>query len=136
GLDPITTIAFGRAVSCVALLASTLKQGKEYVHASFTGRGLIERVVAECNGDGECRGYVSPPRVLEDQPAGTEAPESVGEAMGGAGLLSVTRGKPGDKSPYNAVIELQSGEIATDVARYLTDSEQIPSAVAAGVKLG
>lgn len=135
GLDPLTTIAFGRAVSCAALLASTLKQGKQYIHCSFAGRGLISRVVAECNGDGDCRGYVSPSRVLDDQPEGTVVPDSVGEAMGGAGLLTVTRGFPGDKSPYHAMIELMSGEIAADVARYLTESEQIPSAVAAGVKL-
>ncbi|MHA4915601.1 Hsp33 family molecular chaperone HslO, partial [Enterococcus faecium] len=37
--------------------------------------------------------------------------------------------------PYNGVSALQDGEIASDIARFLTDSEQIPSAVAAGVKL-
>lgn len=136
GLDPITTIAFGRAVSAAALLASTLKQGKDYVHCSFSGvGGMILRVVAECNGDGDCRGYVSPPRVLEDQPEGTEPPGSVGEAMGGAGTLTVTRGRPGESTPYSAVIELANAEIAADVARYLSESEQVPSAVAAGVKL-
>src|SRR5690606_42101328 len=34
-----------------------------------------------------------------------------------------------------AIAALENGEIATDMARYLTDSEQVPSAVAAGVKL-
>jgi len=135
GLDPITTIAVGRAISCAALLASTFKQGKEYVHCSFAGTGLLTKVVGECNGDGECRGFASPPRIMEDQPEGTPVPDTVGEAMGGAGMLTVTRGRPGDQSPYNAVLELQSGEIAADIARYLSDSEQIPSAVAAGVKL-
>lgn len=135
GLDPLTTIAFGRAIGCTALLASTLKQGKEYVHSSFTGTAMIKKVVAECNGDGDCRGYVTPPRILEDAPEGTEAPRSVGEAVGAGGLLTVTKGRPGDKSPYNAMIEIETGEIASDMARYLTYSEQVPSAVAAGVKL-
>lgn len=135
GLDPITTIAVGRAISCAALLASTFKQGKEYVHCSFAGVGLLTKVVAECNGDGECRGYASPPRIMEDQEEGTPVPDTVGEAMGGAGMLTVTRGRPGEQSPYHAVLELQTGEIAADIARYLSDSEQIPSAVAAGVKL-
>lgn len=135
GLDPLTTIALGRAISCTALLASTVKQGKEYVHTSFVGTALINKVIAECNGDGDCRGYVTPPRILEGAPEGTEAPETVGEAFGVGGLLTVTKGYPGDKAPYNAMTEIETGEIASDVARYLTYSEQVPSAVAAGVKL-
>ena len=57
------------------------------------------QVAVECNGDGDIRGYASPERVLEDQPEGTPAPESVGEAMGGGGLLTVTRGRPGEGAP-------------------------------------
>ncbi len=135
GLDPLTTIAVGRALSCAALLASTLKQGKEYVHLSFRADGIVERVVAECNGDGECRGYATPARILDALPEGGTVPDSVGEALGGQGLLTVTRAKPGDAAPYHAVSALLNGEIAADVARFLTESEQIPSAVAAGVKL-
>ena len=63
GLDPLTTIALGRAIGCVALLASTLKKGDEYIHATFQSEALIRRLVAECNGFGHCRGYVSPPRI-------------------------------------------------------------------------
>lgn len=137
GLDPLTTIAVGRAISCAALLASILKKGREYFHCSFIGEGgLLQKVVGECNGDGHCRGYASPARIGDVLPEGGHVPESVGEALGGAGRLSVTRGVPQeDALPYNAVIALHNGEIATDIAKYLTDSEQIPSAVAAGVKL-
>ena len=136
-LDPVTTIAVGRAVSCAALLASVLKSGQEYVHTMFAGEGgLLSKVIAECNGEGHCRGYSVPPRLLDVMVAGEEAPASVGEALGGKGLLTVTRGLPMEQGgPYNAVSALENGEIASDIARYLTDSEQIPSAVAAGVKL-
>lgn len=137
GLDPLTTIAVGRAISCAALLASVLKKGREYFHCSFIGEGgPLQKVVGECNGDGHCRGYASPSRLVDVLTAGMPIPQSVGEALGGAGRLSVTRGLPQeDAQPYNAVIALFDGEIATDVAKYLTESEQIPSAVAAGVKL-
>lgn len=137
GLDPLTTIAVGRAISCAALLASVLKKGREYFHLSFTGEGgLLHKVVGECNGEGHCRGYTSPARIADVLAPGQAVPLSVGEALGGAGRLSVTRGDPReDGMPYNAVIALFNGEIATDVAKYLTESEQIPSAVAAGVKL-
>jgi molecular chaperone Hsp33 len=134
-LDPLTTIAVGRAISCAALLASTLKAGKEYVHCSFAGEGVLARVIGECNGDGDCRGYTLPARIVDVIEPGGRVPESVGEAMGHRGVLTVTRGVATERLPYTAVSALENGEIATDVARYLTDSEQVPSAVAAGVKL-
>lgn len=135
-LDPMTTIALGRALSCAALLASTLKAGsRDYVHLSFASEGLLAKIVAECNGDGNSRGYAVPARLLDVFTPGTPLPESIGQATGGKGILTVTRGTPHERSPYNAVLPFQNGEIASDVARYLTDSEQIPSAVAAGVKL-
>jgi molecular chaperone Hsp33 len=134
-LDPLTTIAFGRAVSCAALLASTLKVGHEYVLCNFaSNEGPLQKVVAECNGQGDCRGYVSPPQIGLVLEAGDVIPASVGEAFGGTGLLTVTRGQPGQPG-RNAVCEFLHGEIASDMARFLTESEQIPSAVAAGVKL-
>lgn len=134
-LDPLTTIALGRALSCTALLASTLKLDDQYVHCNFSGAGgLISRVVAECNGQGDCRGYVSPSQIAALVDSAEAVPLTVGEAMGPIGHLTVTRGKPSTQ-PYNAVCDFLNGEIASDMARFLTESEQIPSAVAAGVKL-
>ena len=37
------------------------------------------------------------------------------------------------RQPYSGVVEIQSGEIADDIAYYLTSSDQIPSAVSLGV---
>lgn len=134
GLDPIATIALGRAFAVTALLASTLKLDHEYILCSFGSGGLLSKIVAECNGAGHCRGYANPAQIMEGQPAGTQVPESISQAVG-AGLLTVTKGRLGEAEPYRAVIDLASGEIAEDVARYLAESEQIPSAIAAGVKL-
>lgn len=39
------------------------------------------------------------------------------------------------REPYSGVVEIQSGEIADDIAYYLTSSDQIPSAVSLGVLL-
>lgn len=133
-LDPLTTIALGRALGSAALLASILKHPDEYVHLNFKGKGLLSQVLAECNGAGHCRGYTAPHSIAEALTEQDELPQSVGEAIGSEGVLVVTRGRYGQE-PYRAVSALQNGEIASDVARYLTDSEQIPSAVAAGVKL-
>ena len=134
-LDPLTTIAVGRAIAAAALLASTLKRGEDYIHCSFAGDGLLRKVIGECNGDGHCRGYAAPNQIALVMQPGDQVPETVGEALGGAnGALTVTRGRPGEP-PYHAVCNFLNGEIAADTARFLTESEQIPSAVAAGVKL-
>lgn len=134
GLDPIATIALGRAFASTALLASSLKLDHEFISCSFGAQGLLSKVVAECNGAGHCRGYAHPGQIMEGQAAGTQVPASISQALG-AGLLTVTRGRLGEAEPYRGVIDLVSGEIAEDVARYLAESEQIPSAIAAGVKL-
>lgn len=133
-LDPLTTIALGRALSSISLLASTLKNPKEYVHGVFSGDGPLSRIVAECNGNGECRGYCVPAQILEVVKDQSKIPDTIGKALG-SGNVSITRGKYGEVKQYSAVVELMNGEIASDIARFLTESEQIPSAVAAGVKL-
>lgn len=133
-LDPMTTIALGRAMSAMSLLASTLKHPDEYVHGVFAGTGPLAKIVAECNGAGHCRGYCMPLQLAVSVDDFSQIPATIGEALG-KGNLTITRGKYGDKNPYSAVVELLNGEIASDVARFLTESEQIPSAVAAGVKL-
>jgi len=135
-LDPITTIALGRAISCVAMLASTLKSEVDYLSCTWRGEGILEKVYAECNGAGDCRGYTTPESVAEELEIEELMPEKVGDVLGQVGTLTVSHGRrDGTSSPYSAVIEFMNGEIASDVARYLAESEQIPSAVAAGVKL-
>lgn len=136
GLDPITTIALGRAISCTAMLASTMKSEADFLSCSWSGAGILEKVYAECNGAGDCRGYTTPETVAYDLEEKGLIPESVSDVLGKTGTLTVTHGRrDGVTTPYTAVLEFSNGEIATDVARYLVESDQIPSAVAAGVKL-
>jgi molecular chaperone Hsp33 len=56
----------------------------------------------------------------------------VAGALGRAGFLTVTKDL-GLKEPYSGMVQLFSSEIAEDLAYYLTDSEQVPSAVGLGV---
>jgi molecular chaperone Hsp33 len=128
--SPTAATALGRALMGAVLLASGKKQG-ETVQLQFRGDGPLGPLTAIAQSDGRVRGFASRPDVdalLE------EAAVDVGRAVG-AGILSVVRSHPSWKEPYTGIVALESGEIAQDLARYLVDSEQTPSAVALGVIL-
>lgn len=130
GLSPIASAALGRALAGVALLSADLKTGK--ILLQINGKGPLGEILAECNYKGELRGTVRNPDVhLEIK--GKKLP--VGEAVGKNGFISVIKDL-GLKEIYQSSTKLVSGEIAEDLAYYLTVSEQIPSAVSLGVLIG
>ena len=53
----------------------------------------------------------------------------------GFGELSVVRHRPGRQRPYTGIVPIVAGEIAQDLALYLTESEQTPAAMGLGVRL-
>lgn len=124
GTSPIVSIALGRALSGAALLGSTLKQGQRLA-LKFEGNGPMRKVIAETDWDGAVRGTVAVPDAVAD---------SVPAALGRAGFLTVTKDLR-LKEPYSGMVQLSTSEIAEDIAYYLTDSEQIPSAMGLGVCL-
>lgn len=99
------------------------------VALKFTGNGPLRKIIVEAEGDGTVRGYVEVPRV--DLPP-RNGKLDVGGAIGREGYLTVTKDLR-LKEPYNGIVKLYTGEIASDIAFYLTESEQIPSAVGLGV---
>lgn len=54
----------------------------------------------------------------------------------GAGTLAVVRTQPLSPQPYTGTVEISSGEVAEDLAVYMSESEQTNSAVALGVQIG
>lgn len=52
-----------------------------------------------------------------------------------AGTVSVVRSHPTWREPYSGMVPIVSGEIAEDLAQYLSDSEQQRCALAAAVTL-
>ncbi len=75
-------------------------------------------------------GYVATP--MPDLSAGLDS-ISFSKSIG-AGLLTVFKDL-GTGEPYKSVTPLMNGEVASDLAYYLTTSEQIPSAVILGLNL-
>jgi molecular chaperone Hsp33 len=130
GLSPIASAALGRALAGIALLSADLKTRKMLLQ--INGNGPLGEILAEGNYKGELRGTVRNPNVyLEIK--GKKLP--VGEAVGKNGFISVVKDL-GLKEVYQSSTKLISGEIAEDLAYYLTVSEQIPSAVSLGVLVG
>jgi molecular chaperone Hsp33 len=128
GTFPTATAALGRALTGGELLGALLEPDQR-VALKFTGNGPLKKIIVEAEGDGTVRGYVEVPRV--DLPP-RNGKFDVGGALGTEGFLTVTKDLR-LKEPYNGVVKLYTGEIASDIAYYLTESEQIPSAVGLGV---
>ena len=128
---PNATVALGRTLTATALLSATLKpDSNQNISLIFSGSGPIGEIVAQADAKGNIRGYVSNP--LVDITADIDK-ISFSQTIG-AGFLTVTK-DIGMKEPYKSLLPLQTGEVASEIAYYLTTSEQIPSALILGLDL-
>ena len=124
GTLPTASAALGRALTAGTLLGAMLKTGQR-VALRFEGNGPLKKIIVEADSDGSVRGYVGVPQVdLLRADGGLD----VAGALGRAGFLTVAKDL-GLKEPYRGTTQLYTSEIAQDLALYLVESEQIPSAV-------
>ena len=128
GTYPTATAALGRALTGGGLMGALL-DGDQRVALKFEGDGPLKKIIVEAQSNGTVRGYVEQPEV-ELPPKNGKL--DVAGALGTQGYLTVTKDLQ-LKKPYMGVVKLYTGEIASDLAFYLTESEQIPSAVGLGV---
>lgn len=128
--DLTATVALGRLLSAGALLSSLLK-GKQRLALMVEGNGPLGKLSVETDAEGRIRGTVRNPVV--DLPPKEDRFDVAG-AIGRAGFLHVWKDL-GLKDPYQSMVQLQTSEIAEDLAWYLTSSEQVPSSVSLGVEL-
>jgi molecular chaperone Hsp33 len=132
GLAPTAAAAVGRLVTAAALLGSSLK-GPERLSLQIGGDGPIGTIAADAwmNADDliGVRGYARYP--LADLPLNALGKFDVAGVIG-RGQLQVTKSYEIGQ-PYVGVVPLETGEIAEDIAGYLSNSQQIPSVVALGV---
>jgi molecular chaperone Hsp33 len=80
--------------------------------------GPIKQVFALADGEGEVRGYTANPFV--DIQLNSQGKLDVAGAVG-KGFITVVRNNPFWKQPYTGITQIVSGEIAEDMAHYLTD---------------
>ena len=135
GLSPMAGAVMGRAIVGAILLSSLIKHGSDQkIGLKIEGDGPIGLVYVEVDGKGRVRGFVKNPDVpLFTKEVNGKTKLDIAKAVGN-GTLTVIKDL-GMGKPYIGVVPLVSGEIAEDIAYYLVQSEQIPSAVGIGVKL-
>jgi molecular chaperone Hsp33 len=127
---PSASIALGRTISAVALLAATLKPDTpQNITLRLNGTGPLREIQVQADSRGNIRGYVANPWIDLTE----SSPIDFSHAIG-AGFISVTKDL-GLKDPYTSLLPLTFGDIAKDISYYLTSSEQIPSALILGMCL-
>ena len=111
-LSPVAAAALGRTFTAAAYLCSWLKSEESTLSVSVAG---------------EHPDVILPPRA--------DGKLDVGGCVGKNGTLTVVR-DDGEKFPFVGTSPLVSGEIAEDFSSYFFYSEQRPTAIALGVRIG
>lgn len=132
-LSPVCAASLGRALTVCTFMSSTLKGEREKLSVTIAGNGLGGKITVCGNGNLQMRGYIDNPYV--DLPLNAKGKLDVGGCVGRQGRITVIRSM-GLKEPYTGTSRLVSGEIAEDFTAYYALSEQQPTAMALGVKIG
>jgi len=125
-LSPVAATALGRSLTAAALLLRFTTKNPGSLLLEVLGDGPLGKVQAEVNSEGHLRGTVGNAHV----PTPEDGSLSIAGAVG-QGLLRVTR--ESEHGNYSSHVELVTGEIGTDLAHFLEQSQQIRSAVLLGV---
>lgn len=126
---PVCAAALGRTASITGLMGLMLKEDQE-VTAKLIGDGPAGTITAIANAVGEVRATIENPFV--DLPLKANNKLDVAGAVGTSGTLQVIKNLH-LKEPFVGQSEIISGEIAEDFTYYFALSEQIPTAISAGV---
>ena len=124
-----SSAVLGRTLIAGVLLAGAELTDKEELTIRLLGDGPVGPTIVTAKSDLTVKGYVKNPHIA--LPPKENGHIDVKKAVG-KGWLEVTKDL-GLKEPYTGQVPIVSGEIAEDIAYYLTKSEQIPSAVGLSV---
>ncbi|MFS0673882.1 Hsp33 family molecular chaperone HslO [Ornithinibacillus sp. 179-J 7C1 HS] len=121
--------AMGRTMTISAMMGAMLK-GNDSLTVKVEGGGPIGAIVADANAEGEVRAYVTNPHV--DFELNAKGKLDVARAVGTTGSISIVKDL-GLREYFTGQTPIVSGEISEDFTYYFATSEQVPSAVGAGV---
>ncbi len=123
-LSLLNTVLLGRALTGAMLMASELK-GEERIQLRMEGNGPVGMLVAEANRVGEMRGYVQHPNAELDY---SKEDQELGNGIG-IGVMIFSKTLYNESNPRTSTVKLVKGDVTADLAHYMVQSEQIPSAV-------
>lgn len=132
-LTPLTAAALGRTLTVSTFMASNLKNDGDKLSVVVAGDGVGGKITVCGNGNLCMRGVIDNPEAT--LPLRADGELDVGGCVGRNGRITVTKSM-GLKEPYSGSSKLVTGEIAEDFTAYYAYSEQMPTAIALGVKIG
>ncbi|GAA0054193.1 UNVERIFIED_CONTAM: Hsp33 family molecular chaperone HslO [Streptococcus canis] len=125
-----STVALGRTLIANQLLAANQK-GDSKITVKVIGDSSFGHIISVADTKGHVKGYIQNTGVDIKKTATGEV--LVGPFMGNGHFVTII--DYGTGNPYTSTTPLITGEIGEDFAYYLTESEQIPSAVGLNVLL-
>ena len=129
--SPTAIAGFGRFLTAGLIMGASLK-GDDKLSLITDTDGPVNNMVVTADANGHIKGYLSNPQA--DLPLKPVVNQPDVANLIGKGSLRVIKDM-GLKEPYCGLSEIQTGEIATDIAYYYVTSEQTPTVIALGVDL-
>ena len=130
GTYPIATITLGRFL-CATLMMGAMLKDNQTITCILNGNGKLGTVFGQANAKGEVRGFVGDPMV--DLPL-VDNKWDIEGAVGSEGILNVIKNFDEEKS-FSSQVAINNGDVASIVATYFFNSEQLPTIVNLGVEL-
>jgi molecular chaperone Hsp33 len=111
------------------MMGYDLKADDEMISLKINSSGEVSNVIVTADKQGHVKGYINNSAA---EPALNEQKQINVSGALGTGILTIIKSESGRK-PYQGQVELKTGEIASDLAYYFVQSEQVPTAIGLGV---
>lgn len=131
-LSTLSATALGEAMAGTLLMASGLK-GDETLQVNLIGNSGLSNILVISDSNLRTRGRVGIPNFAADWTC--DKLKLIPTDYLGEGQVQVIRNHPFWKSPATGVVQLVNSSIATNLALYLTQSEQRKCALLCDVKV-
>lgn len=129
-LGILETMVLGQASLCAALMIPMMK-GEEHVSLHYDCNGPAQGFSVEADSKGTVRGYLFNDRIPVEKPLDNwNLKPFLGE-----GTLTVSTFHKGDKEPFTSTVQVDSGNIASDIAWYYRQSEQVSTAFFVSIQM-
>lgn len=126
-LSPSATMVLGKVLCVALIMGAMLKEKGEQIRVEMDTDGVLGRVIAEADAQGNVRGFVDHPQAETDDP--TNDALAIGD-----GQLTVIR-MDGTQTVWRSSVAIEHHQVGEDFVHYYQISEQIPSALSVGVRV-